>query len=457
MSSLRRRLTGLLTVHLAVAVVIGGVAVWLWARHGLLAQFDATLIARAELIQSTVEEDDGHLEIEFNLTRLPEFQKAEVPVHFQIRSREGLPLITSPQFASLQMPAAPVPAAGEKTVRSFDAPDGTGYRLVELRFDAVDDLDGSFSGLHLLVVRPRGELDQQLFQLAAIVAGVAALSLVFLVPLVRRDLKKGLRPLEDFAQRTGEIDLRQLPQKISIGDAPGELVPMADKLNELLDRVHLSLLRERRFTRDVAHELRTPVAELKSLAELAGRYADQATPEAFAEVQEIAAEMEALVSALTLLNRLDAGTAVPSLSEVPVSEILTRLAARVEDRRAAGGHTLHLPAASGGLTWHTDAVLWKTAASNLLENAVTYSPSGSEITVALTAKSLSVTNPAPALTPEDVAQMKHAFWRKDAARTDQVHSGLGLALVDSIARALGLTFRIELSAEGQLACSLEQP
>ena len=93
MISIRRRLTVVLTLHLVLAVLAAGLLVWFWARRSVQTQFDATLLARAELIQSTVEEDDGHLEIEFNLTRLPEFRSAEDPVHFQIRSRDGRPVI----------------------------------------------------------------------------------------------------------------------------------------------------------------------------------------------------------------------------------------------------------------------------------------------------------------------------------------------------------------------------
>jgi signal transduction histidine kinase len=456
MISIRRRLTVILTLHLIAAILAAGLLVWIWARRSIQSQFDATLMARAELIQSTIEEDDGHLEIEFNLTRLPEFRSEHDPVHFQIRTRDGQPVITSEKFASLHLPDLQWGRGSVPAWQSFETLDGTGFRSLETKFDAVDDASGDFQGLRLLIVRDRRELDASLLQLAGIVAGSAAASLAFLIPLVRRALRQGLKPLEAFAARTGEIDLRRLPHRESLEGAPAELHPMVEKLNELLERVHESLLRERRFTRDVAHELRTPVAELKTLAELVSRWSDEATPRAFSDVGEIAAEMETLVTGLTLLNRLDAGSVTRELSGIAPAAILRQIAARLAERITKKGLTLSLPPEDDATTWETDPVLWKIAASNLLENAVAYSPPGSHIEVEVTDGRLSVTNPAPELAPADILQMTHPFWRKDAARTDQTHSGLGLELVDSIARVLQLHLHLSLSDDGKLTVSLSQ-
>ena len=455
MTSIRRHLTTILTTQLVLAVLAGGVVIWLWARHSILTQFDAALMARAELIQSTIEEDDGHLEIEFNLTRLPEFREDAAPVEFEIRSRDGARLITSPGFAATEVPALSAAPQGSPQYQSWETADGRSYRSLAVTFDAVDDKDGNYAGLRLSVVRDHRQPASSLTRLAVVVGGAVLLSMAALVFMVRRTLVRGLQPLERFAIRTGEIDLTRLPQQVDQEAAPAELQPMVEKLNELLQRVHESLLRERRFTRDVAHELRTPVAELRSISELAGKWSDQATPEAFAEVRDIAAEMESLVAALTLLNRLDAGSVVPAREPASPNETLHHLAERVLAAASARGHTIHWPPDEPAVVWHTDAALWKIAASNLLENAISYSPAGSRITVELTEASFAVQNPAPGLTSEDLARMAHPFWRKDTARHDQSHSGLGLALVDSIARCLGMRFHLSLTPDGQLRCELQ--
>ena len=455
MTSIRKRLTTLLVAHLVAGVVVAGVVFWLRARHSVLAQFDATLRARAELIQATVEEDDGHLEIEFNLGKLPEFQSDDGRVEFQIRSRDGVPIITSPGFSGLGVPDSLLGGHDLPRFATFHTPSGQPWRGLKLRFDAADDLDGTFSGLELVVAGSWSEPRRSLTRLALLTPCFAALGVGFLFFMVRRSLDRGLRPLEQLAQRTGEIDVSRLPCRLEPGEVPAELRTVVEKLNELLDRVRESLLRERRFTRDVAHELRTPVAELKSLAELAQRWKDQAGPEAFAGVGEIAAEMEDLVSALTLLNRLDAGTVTPSTSEVLIMPLVRQIVERKEPDIKAAGLQVMLPGDAESVFWVTDPVLWKIAAANLIENAISYSPPGSRILVGVTPRALTVSNPAPDLSASDITRMTDAFWRKSEARSDQNHSGLGLSIVESIATTLGLVLGIAL-ADGHLVCSLER-
>ena len=456
MKSIRSRLIALLTLHLAVAVILAGVIFWFWARHSILSQFDGNLMARAELVQSTVEEDDGHLEIEFNLTKLAGFKDGAAPVHFQIRSREGKALISSADFASLGIPGGLWEASGLPVFQSFHGAGDIPFRSLLVTFDAADDPNGDFAGLKLLIIRDSREAQASLPWLALAVSVAAAGSLGLLIFFLRRTLKRGFQPLEAFAARTGEIDVSLLPQSIALEEAPSELRPMVEKLNELLDRVHESLLRERRFTRDVAHELRTPVAELGSIAELAARWPDQVTPEAFAEVRDIASEMKELVSSLTLLNQLDACSVPLYPTEFAPLPILRQVIERLEPAIAARALVINLQPHAEAITWESDPALWKIAVSNLLENAVIYSPQGSAIEVALDGQMLRVSNPAPGLSRADADQMTDPFWRKDAARHDQSHSGLGLSLVTSIARRLQMRFSVVLGDNGILTCSLHR-
>src|SRR5690606_30267603 len=91
------------------------------------------------------------------------------------------------------------------------------------------------------------------------------------------------------------------------GRLPAELVPVATGLNEWLGRLEASFDRERRFSSHAAHELRTPLAELKSMAELGAMFPEEATPERSAEMLAVANELEALLEKLALLARADAG------------------------------------------------------------------------------------------------------------------------------------------------------
>ena len=193
-----------------------------------------------------------------------------------------------------------------------------------------------------------------------------------------------------------------------------------------------------------------------NIAELAADWSDQADPETIREIKGIATEMESLVASLTLLNRLDAGTVAPESSPTAVSQVLRQLLVRYAPAMTKKKLQLHVQISPDPMAWETDPVLWKIAATNLIGNAVTHSPANSEIRLHLTDESLTVQNSACSLTAEDVQQMTLPFWRKESARSGQAHSGLGLSLVESIARALELQLNLSLSPERQLVVSLRK-
>ena len=104
----------------------------------------------------------------------------------------------------------------------------------------------------------------------------------------------------------------------------------------------------------------------------------------------------------------------------------------------------------------TDARLLRIIVTNLIANAVEYAPPRSEVTLACgaTDRLFEVTNEAPGLTTEDVPNLFDRLWRKDAARSDAAHAGLGLSLARSCAEALGFVLTAELNARSLLSVSL---
>lgn len=250
-----------------------------------------------------------------------------------------------------------------------------------------------------------------------------------------------------------------LGQRFASSKMPAEVSQISRRLNELMARLQASFAREKRFSADVAHELRTPIAELRTLSEVALRWPDDvaATRKVLQDALEIALQMESLVAGLLTLARCEAGLIAVHPEAIAVAEltreVLHSLAKEIQTKRL----TITLQIAEN-TCWRTDATALRSIMTNLCSNAVRHSPSGGAIRLCVESAEpggrLRITNPAKNLAAEDLPHLFERFWRKDGARSSNANSGLGLALSRAYAQALGMTLRAELTNEGEVTFDL---
>lgn len=344
---------------------------------------------------------------------------------------------------------AALPADGETTLR---APDG---RLLRAARSTVDELprfprrrrggEDHERGdpptvLPIAVILAEdidpvaGGLVQRRWLLAATVAAAAALAALG-AWLLSRGL---LRPLRQLGERIAATEASPAAEPIAL-DAPDELTPVIERLNELLERVGAAVARERRVNADIAHELRTPLAGLRSQLEFALQGQSDATElrEAGTASLAIAIQMQELTENLLTLSRLDAGQVALRVAPLNPGDLVATCWSALEDRAEARGLALR-DAIDPELELESDAAKLRVVISNLLGNAVAHAPSGGEIDVTWDDGALVVTNDAGGLDPERAAQATEPFWRGDAARTDTgLHCGLGLSIAQRLCAALG--------------------
>jgi signal transduction histidine kinase len=443
MTSIRRYLTVALTAGIALLLAGTGWLVLAATRRALTQQFDEGLATKAQALIAAAEEDDGELEIDFDVERLAGFHPADGRDVFEIRQAGGAIALRSPALGQGRLPALPEPAGPEPSFHAITLPDGSPGRAVVQRFDAADDDSGRYRDAQLIVATRSGELERTLDLLAWVLAAAGLLAIALTVPIVRAVLRRGLAPLERLAARTSEIGAASLDRRLQVTELPVELQPIAAELNGLVARLQQSFERERRFSGDVAHELRTPLAELHTMAEMGSQWADQATPEAFGEVLAITREMEAMIVKLRQLASTEKGT--QPMDPRPVDLAASIHAAWEPLREQASGRGIHLETTVAPVTIVTDPLLWRSILTNLLDNAVTYSPAGSAIRLEAAADHLAIRNPAGDLAPEDLPCLFDRFWRKDTARTGYGHSGLGLSLVRGFCELQGWRIRASLA------------
>lgn len=461
MRSIRSQLTWGLIAVFAVLIAAGGGFVYYATRAAVYAQFDAALRVKALVIITATEQRRGRIDVEFSDRFLREFDDDIATDFFQVWAADGTTVERSDSLERRDLPQR-FGTVDEPGYWNLELPRGKPGRAIGIKFTPRVDGDrgGDVQEAVVVVAGHRGQIDDTLRRLAWILAGGAAgilLATSLAVPLV---LRPGLRPLRRVADQAAGIDAGTLGQRFPVDGLPAELAPICERLNALLARLEHSFERERRFSADLAHELLTPLAELRVLTESALKWPETAGPETHRHALDVLVRMEALVTSLLDLCRAENGRLSGAPSRIKVGDFLASIwrpfVALAEERKLEVAF-----AGPAGQEVATDAAFLRAIVTNLLSNAADYAPRGSRVRVEheVSAGSwvLRVANPAPQLTSADVAQMFDRFWRKDPSRTGGQHSGLGLALSRELARALGGSLKTARDANGVLTLTLTVP
>ncbi|HWH42578.1 MAG TPA: ATP-binding protein [Usitatibacter sp.] len=257
---------------------------------------------------------------------------------------------------------------------------------------------------------------------------------------------KPLDRLGDEVERRSADNLHTL----ALEGAPREVIPLVRSLNALFDRVQRLVENERRFTADAAHEMRTPLAGLKTQAQVARGAADEgARQHALDRVIEGCDRATRLVDQLLTLARLEPGGARPGGS-CDLVAIARPVVAELAPFALARGVEVELIApAAVGADGHAD--LLSILLRNLVDNAVRYSPGGGRVRVEIAriaaAARLTVSDQGRGIGPEDRARIGQRFYR--VLGTGQTGSGLGLSIVQRIAEIHGARLRFEDGDHGK--------
>jgi signal transduction histidine kinase len=470
--SVRRRLTIVLAAGTALVVLGAGLVLDRALRAQVTGEFDAALLARARALVALTEEEAGRIELDYVPETMPEFEREEAPDLFQFRLDDGRTLLRSRRLEG-DLPRLGPP--GEPGARDATLPGGRAVRVVEIAFVPRRGVPGNEAGeappaegdaarrgVLLAVARGRESLDPLLSRMRLAVLGVGALAALLAAVLVSGALAAGFRPIERVASQVRRIDAEGLGARVATDGVPAELVPVVLQVNALLARLDEAFERERRFTGHVAHELRTPIAELASLASVASRWpGDEAsTARFFDDVGQVARGMERVVAHLLLLARCQAGAETARTEPTRLRDALASAWASLPSaaRAAVPAPRLDVP---DDLFLETDADKLAIVLGNVLGNALAHGRPGAEVRVTASRVGarfrLDVENAAAPLDAGDLDRVAEPFWRKDAARSPGEHAGLGLALVSALTALLGIEVRFEQDADGTFRVRLEGP
>ncbi len=465
MKSIRRQLTRETLATLALLLGAGLFAIGLTVRTLLDRAFDAALLAQAHAVGALTELEAGRIQFDFSADFLRGFGGLRARHFFELWTDAGRVVTRSPALGAADLAKPRKVRVGEPTFYDLALPNRRRGRAVYLPL-RLRETDGGAAavkrqslGIVLIMAADRGKLDETLSGLMAAVAGIGVLMIVAVLALVPRLLARGLSPLERLGADAATIDAHTLSFRFAQTGLPIELRPIAERLNELLARLEASFERERRFSADIAHELRTPLAELRSLLECALKWPESRDPSTDREALEIARELEILVGRMLALARGERGGLTLTKESIAMRPFAAECW-RVHEAPAEARRLNTRFAVADG-TIDADRTLFRSILSNLYENAVSYSPAGSSIDVwgeaADDGYRLHVANPAGDLSAEDIGRLFDRFWRKDASRSGGRHLGLGLSLASTFAEAMGWRLGAKLDAQERLVITLEIP
>ena len=483
--SLRSRLLAGMIASTALLVALFGLLVYVAIRRALVAEFDSSLAVAARTLAASVEIDDGEFELEFDPRGVGELHPGRRPLLFQFWSTAGAVLKRSESLGQRDLPKFHGPE-GQPACRFVPLDQAAPLRAAGIRFvPRADEDDEDDSGplrrprgqgrprrretsrdspaLVLVVARDFSGMAARLARLRWLLLGAGAGTMVAALLVSFVLVGRSLRPMTALARRIADIREETLAQPLREGRLPTEMLPVVRRLNGLLERLEGAFRRERAFTADVAHELRTPLAGLRSVLEVAlADRADAADPrEALADCLEIALAMQAMVERLLMLARLDRGQAASQPEALRpaglVEDCWAPLAERSRRKEQAFANGV-----AGDAAVLADRDTLAMVLANLLENAVEYAPRGGRIRATSRAiddaVEIAVSSTGCTLSDQQVSQVFDRFWRADPARKDTgLHCGLGLALVRRAAESLGGQALADVDAEGLFTVRLHLP
>ncbi len=467
MRSISKTITISTILSVGLILAAGQIVVDRVVSNWILQQFDDALEARARALVTLTKYDGNEVELDFADEFMPEFEAPENPDYFELYLGDGHLLEKSHSFDGY-----PEPRFSDQSdaveITDLILPDGRDGRRISIKFmPQIDDDNKALRTSIPLQDRPRAtlrvssereSLERSIQQFHLIILTISLVVLIAVMVSVSRAIRLGLKPLIQIKNEISQVSPDAIDRRITSTDQPAELEPIATQFNRVLAEIENAFIREREFSSDVAHELRTPVSEIKSLAEVGLRWPDEKDIRSyFADIYDSSRQLDRLIENLLHLCRSEASDIELQLNPVKLAELIDKVV--LSFREEASDRNITIERGQGQMpTILVDAQWFELILQNLIYNAVSHSPDGALVNITADSRdgycTLQIKNPmSDPLTDQDLEMIFKRFWRKDSARVTGRHAGIGLALVKSYVDLMGLEIKVSI-ADGNFQLDL---
>lgn len=425
--TIRTRIILAATVVFAVALACFALVIYHGSRRAEFAKLEARLESHADKFQTEIEEQlrDGVF------PNLPDFNSIRTEglsrVLHQLYDSENRVILPDSVLAQADLPLFQSRSVDGPAVRRINI---KGKRFLGYKVPVEVENHGRFE---LLLAAPLDEVDDNLARLRWLFFLSIPATLLVAGLAISVITSRALKPLTTMTQTARHISATNLSQRLELPPADDEVRVFAETLNKMIERIEIAFLSQKQFVSDASHEIRTPLTVLTS--ELENLRSSVNRSEAQASVDALLLEIDRLshlVEGLLMLTRIDA----PRVSEHPkqfrLDEVLIEA---VQSCRwlADKKHVTLTPFVQEAAELQGDGELIRRALLNVLDNAVKYSPSHSEVTINLQVRdnqavTVIVQDRGPGISEEDQGRIFERFFRGQNARAETEGSGLGLAI-----------------------------
>ncbi|MCB1096685.1 MAG: HAMP domain-containing histidine kinase [Verrucomicrobiae bacterium] len=473
--SLKSRIAWATCLALFVVLGLGGIVIHSVVTRRLRNQFDHGLADKLRYFEATcfVKSSTGIVALGMLNDDWEALQDPADPDYFQFDHANGKSIYQSRNLLGKGLHSlAPLPSAVGETTHGFvDLPGGrTGRFTATLFYPPIKDR-GQLSGeksstlVRVTVAHDATMLTAASSELGTVLGVVGCVMGLVILGVAWVATRTGLRPLDALGAQIDATSVGEF-EKFTIDRLPNELVPVVTRLNALMERSGTTLRHEREFTSNVAHELRTPLAVMRTQLEsiLRNDNLPFASEEKVREALGTEGELERAVENLLWLARLDRGLDNFQSETVEVGRFMRKCWTPFLDAADAKGLQVEWNLRKAP-TLACSPDLLRILLRNLYENAVAYTPSSGRVSITGTNSgeppSICVTNTCSGMRKQDLdalfarADRRPSMENVDTGLVQPARLGIGLALSRRVASILGGELTASLTATNQVEFRLQ--
>jgi len=410
------------------------------------------------LLRDRPEDEDGlreEIELESQARRYQQF-------YIRLLDEHGVPVMTTPGMAE-QLDLAEL--ASRSSARSGRSIAMAGKHGEPFRITSATAEVGASGHSDTVQIAIDVSQEEELLARYRLCFWGILLGTAVLFPMIGfRIARQGIRPVEEIAAIARRITSTNLRERIESEGYPAELASLAGTFNAMLERLDESFERISRFTADIAHDLRTPVNNIRGEAEVA--LARARTVDEYRDVLESSLEeavrLSDLIGDLLFLARAESPLADLHRENVNINDLLITVRDYYEASAADGGIFLAANVESEPIHAELDRSLMLRAVSNLVSNAIAHTPAGGTVTLAATDENgairIEVSDTGSGIPSDALPRVFDRFFRVDPSRSKASGgTGLGLAIVQSILTLHGGAVEISSQVGSGTRATLSMP